>query len=69
MKSYIANIDGWVAGQRVAKGDLVVLTDAQAQYEPVTPVKIPAKEPAEMGAITPPSTGLKSPRSKARGQA
>lgn len=69
MKSYVANIDGWVAGQRVAAGDLVILTDAQAQYEPVTPVKLPAKEPAEMGAITPPSKGLKSPHSKARRQA
>lgn len=68
MKSYRTNINGWVAGQRVAKGDLVVLTDAQAQYEPVTPVQTPAKEPAETGVITPPSTGLKPPR-KVRRQA
>jgi hypothetical protein len=61
MKSYMTKIDGWVAGQRVAKGDLVVLTDAQAQYEPVTPVQMPAMTPRVMVAVTPPSTGLKPP--------
>lgn len=64
MKSYIANIDGWVAGQRVAKGDLVVLTDAQAQYEPVTPVQNPATARSDIGATMPPSLPVK-PRRKA----
>lgn len=66
MKPYMIKIDGWVAGQRVAKGDLVVLTDAQAQYEPVTPVQTPAPTPRVMVAITPPSTGLKPPRKERR---
>ena len=35
--------DGWVAGQRVAEGDVVNLTPQQAKYEPVEAVEQDAK--------------------------
>lgn len=44
MQSYISQITGWVAGRRVSVGDLLVLTEDQARYEPVTPVVV---EPAD----------------------
>lgn len=35
---YTSNIDGWIAGQRVVKGQTIELTAGQAKYAPVTPV-------------------------------
>lgn len=35
MKPYISNIDGWIGGRRVKKGDVLLMSDAAAQYEPV----------------------------------
>ena len=37
--SYVAKVDGWVAGQRVKAGDELSLTAAAARYEPVEPKK------------------------------
>jgi hypothetical protein len=34
-RSYAARADGWVAGRRVLKGEVVEMTDAAAKYEPV----------------------------------
>ena len=36
---YTVNADGWIAGQRVAKGDKVSLSEEEAKYENVSPVK------------------------------
>lgn len=66
MKSYVSKMEGWIAGRRVAIGDLVILTDAQAQYEPVTPVQNPVPVPCETVAAKPASTPLKSPRKQGR---
>lgn len=35
LKEYIVNSDGWVAGHRRKKGDVVELTAGQAKYEDV----------------------------------
>lgn len=35
VKTYRARADGWVAGRRVQKDDLLQLSPAQARYEPV----------------------------------
>ena len=32
--------DGWVAGQRAKKDDIISLTAAEARYEPVEPVAV-----------------------------
>ncbi|WP_323010037.1 hypothetical protein [Paracoccus sp. (in: a-proteobacteria)] len=36
-KDYIARAAGWVAGQRVAAGDRITLSPAEARYENVEP--------------------------------
>lgn len=51
-QTYRARTDGWVAGQRVQKDDLLELTPAQAKYEPVDPEppateKLPVKRRVE----------------------
>lgn len=32
-RDYVARADGWVGGRRVAKGDTITMTPAQARYE------------------------------------
>jgi hypothetical protein len=39
-KLFVSTVDGWVAGRRVKAGQSLMLTDAAAQYEPVTPAGI-----------------------------
>lgn len=42
---FVVNSDGWVAGYRKKKGDVVTLTKGQAKYEDVT-LKAGAAKPA-----------------------
>ena len=44
---YTANADGWVAGRRVKKGDVLQLTARAAKYENVTRV---SEKPTKGGA-------------------
>lgn len=45
-RDYRALFDGRVGGRRVAKGDIVRLTEAEARYEAVVPVA--AADPAAL---------------------
>lgn len=36
LQKYVVNSDGWIAGCRKKKGDIVELTKGQAKYEDVT---------------------------------
>lgn len=38
--------DGWIAGRRAEKGDVLDLTEAEAKYEPVEPYLDEAETPA-----------------------
>lgn len=49
---YVVNSDGWVAGCRRKKGDIVDLTKGQAKYEDVT-LKSEDKPVAESKAAAP----------------
>jgi hypothetical protein len=37
-QEFRVDFDGWVAGRRVRKGEIVRLTAAEARYEPIAPV-------------------------------
>ena len=53
-KTYRAKAAGWIAGRRVAAGEEIRLTEAQAKYEPVEPVVAEAAKPARKAkAATP----------------
>lgn len=46
VKTYRARAAGWIAGRRVAAGEEIRLTAAQAKYEPVEPVLAETTKPA-----------------------
>jgi len=45
-RKYIVLFAGWIAGRRVEAGDEILLTEAEAEYEHVSPAEDtpPAKE-------------------------
>ncbi len=54
MQEFRATCDGWVAGARVAKGDLVRLPLKEAVYEPVKPAApAPQKRKRAAKAVAP----------------
>lgn len=38
-QQYRALDDGWIAGRRVRKGEIVEMTEAEARYEPAEPAR------------------------------
>lgn len=72
-QEYIANSDGYVAGLRAKKGDVVTLTARQAKYEDVTLKSDAGPDVEVVGSLDDPllkSSGLaKKPRAARRGKA
>lgn len=51
---YIARADGWVAGQRVTAGERLLMTDAEARFEPVDPAPAEVVAPPGFAPVAAP---------------